>query len=70
MSTGEITAGPVAGKVSDQLRAEPYGPKPRHVSAGRIGLYAFLAVSALFFLIPLYVMIVTSLKGTPNIYTA
>ena len=67
MSTGEITAGPVAGKVSDQLRAEPYGPKPRHVSAGRIGLYAFLAVSALFFLIPLYVMIVTSLKGMPEI---
>ena len=39
------------------------GPKPRRLSAGRIGIYAFLIVAALFFLIPLYVMIVTSLKG-------
>ena len=46
---------------------EPSGPKPRRVSPGRIGLYAFLVISALFFLIPLYIMIVTSLKGMPEI---
>ena len=45
----------------------PQGRRPRRVSAGRIGLYAFLVVSALFFLIPLYIMIVTSLKGMPEI---
>ncbi len=47
--------------------AEPQGPKPRRVSPGRIGVYAFLVVAALFFLIPLYIMIVTSLKGMPEI---
>jgi len=46
---------------------EPYGPKPSRLSPARIGIYAFLALSALFFLIPLYIMIVTSLKGMPEI---
>ena len=45
----------------------PSEPKPRRVSAGRIGIYAFLIVAALFFLIPVYIMIVTSLKGMPEI---
>ncbi len=35
--------------------------------AGRIGLYAFLASAALFFLLPLYVMLVTSLKPMDEI---
>ena len=34
---------------------------------GRVGLYAFLIIAALFFLTPLYVMIVTSLKTMPEI---
>ncbi|KAB0678810.1 carbohydrate ABC transporter permease [Aureimonas leprariae] len=38
------------------------GPKPRHLTPGRIGLYTFLLVAALFFLTPLYIMVVTSLK--------
>lgn len=42
--------------------AEPSGPRPARLSAGRVGVYAFLIITALFFLIPLYVMIVTSLK--------
>jgi glucose/mannose transport system permease protein len=67
MTAGEISASRPAGKASGELRVEPYGPKPQHVSAGRIGLYAFLLVSALFFLVPLYIMIVTSLKGMPEI---
>ena len=46
---------------------EPCGPKPRRLSPARVGIYAFLIVSALFFLIPLYVMVVTSLKGMPEI---
>jgi len=40
----------------------PSGPRPRSVTAGRVGLYVFLAFAALFFLLPMYVMIVTSLK--------
>lgn len=41
---------------------EPSGPRPARLSVARVGVYAFLIVTALFFLIPLYVMIVTSLK--------
>ncbi len=47
--------------------AEPFGPRPRRLTPGRIGLYAFLASAALFFAIPLYVMVVTSLKSMPEI---
>ncbi len=36
-------------------------------SPARLGIYAFLAISALFFLAPLYVMVVTSLKSLPEI---
>jgi glucose/mannose transport system permease protein len=45
----------------------PHGPKPLRLTPGRIGLYAFLIVSALFFLLPLYTMIVTSLKTMEEI---
>ena len=41
---------------------EAWGTKPKALTYGRIGLYAFLVISALFFLLPLYVMVVTSLK--------
>ena len=43
------------------------GPKPQALLAGRVGIYAFLIVAALFFLIPLYVMVVTSLKEMDEI---
>ena len=43
-------------------RSMPRGRAAAAADAGRIGLYAFLVISALFFLMPLYVMIVTSLK--------
>ncbi|MDR3375439.1 MAG: carbohydrate ABC transporter permease [Ancalomicrobiaceae bacterium] len=45
----------------------PRGPKPRRLTAGRIGIYAFVAVSCLFFLMPLYVMVVTSFKTLDEI---
>lgn len=41
--------------------------RPRRLDAGRIGIYAFLAGAALFFLAPLYVMVVTSMKTMPEI---
>ncbi len=43
------------------------GRRPRRLSAPRLGLYAFLVICALFFLTPLYVMVVTSLKEMPEI---
>jgi glucose/mannose transport system permease protein len=46
---------------------EPWGAPPRRISVGRIGLYAFLVISAAFFLVPFYVMIITSLKTMPEI---
>ena len=47
---------------------EPQGAKPkRMLSARNIVLYGFLIVAALYWLLPLYVMIVTSLKGMPEI---
>lgn len=46
----------------------PSGTKPRHVLSRRnIFLYGTLIVVALYYLLPLYVMIVTSLKGMPEI---
>jgi len=45
----------------------PSGPKPQPFSVGRLGVYAFLVVSAAFFLIPLWVMLMTSLKDMDEI---
>ncbi|MBZ9776170.1 carbohydrate ABC transporter permease [Mesorhizobium sp. CO1-1-8] len=46
----------------------PYGPKPRRmISRRNIFLYGTLFVMAVYYLLPLYVMIVTSLKGMPEI---
>ncbi|AZO73738.1 MAG: ABC transporter permease subunit [Mesorhizobium sp.] len=48
--------------------AGPSGTKPRHVLSRRnIFLYGTLIVVALYYLLPLYVMVVTSLKGMPEI---
>lgn len=67
MTVGQITAIQPPREASHQAGVAPFGPKPRRISAGRIGIYAFLVVAALFFLIPVYIMIVTSLKGMPEI---
>jgi glucose/mannose transport system permease protein len=43
-------------------------PRPRkRMTTARIGLYFFLMVSALFFLLPLYIMLVTSFKSMEEI---
>lgn len=46
---------------------EPSGRRPKHLTAGRIGIYAFLVIAALFFLIPLIVMLLTSMKSMDEI---
>ncbi|MCV3764373.1 carbohydrate ABC transporter permease [Rhizobium sp. TRM95796] len=48
--------------------AEPRGPKPRRALSRRnIILYGLLIFAAVYYLLPLYVMFVTSLKGMPEI---
>jgi glucose/mannose transport system permease protein len=46
---------------------QPSGRRPKRLGAGRVGLYAVLAIGGLLFLTPLYVMIVTSLKPMAEI---
>lgn len=46
---------------------EPRGPRPHRVTAGRVGVYAFLVISALFFLLPFWIMLMTSLKPMTEI---
>ena len=48
------------GSVRPRLRS-------RRISPARWGLYAFILITALYFLLPLYVMIVTSLKPMAEI---
>lgn len=64
MATADGVLTPMA---ASEARVEPSGPRPRPLSAARIGIYAFLVISALFFLLPLYVMVVTSLKDMSEI---
>jgi glucose/mannose transport system permease protein len=64
-ATASASAIRAAGK-TDAL-VGPRGPKPRAISPGRIGIYCFLIIAALFFLVPLYVMVVTSLKDMPEV---
>ncbi|MEE1654743.1 carbohydrate ABC transporter permease [Microvirga sp. CF3062] len=47
--------------------AVPQGRRPRHLTIGRIGIYAFLVTAALFFMLPLWIMVVTSLKPMEEI---
>jgi glucose/mannose transport system permease protein len=50
-----------------RCRAIPRGRRPWHLTPARVGIYAFLIISALFFIVPLYVMMVTSLKDMTEI---
>jgi glucose/mannose transport system permease protein len=51
-----------------RLREGPQGAKPKRVLSPRnIMLYGILFVAAAYYLLPLYVMVVTSLKGMPEI---
>lgn len=53
--------------VAMQAGMEPSGPRPKQITAGRIGIYVFLLIAALFFLVPLIVMIMTSMKSMGEI---
>ncbi|WP_337267363.1 carbohydrate ABC transporter permease [Oryzifoliimicrobium ureilyticus] len=57
-----------ADAVSNRLGDGPRGRKPRRrLSSRNIMLYGTLFIAAAYYLLPLYVMIVTSLKGMPEI---
>jgi len=45
----------------------PQGRRPQRLTIGRIGVYAFLLTAALFFLLPLWIMVMTSLKPMEEI---
>lgn len=53
--------------MTSELLIGPSGPKPKRLTPARIGVYAFLIMAALFFITPLWVMVVTSLKSMPEI---
>ncbi|WP_082666431.1 carbohydrate ABC transporter permease [Aureimonas sp. AU4] len=62
-----LTQVPALASTGRAFPAAARGPKPRHLTAGRVGLYAFLLIAALFFLLPFYIMVVTSLKTMDEI---
>ena len=42
---------------------EPSGPRPKKTfDPARIGVYVFLIITALYFLVPLYIVVITSIK--------
>ncbi len=57
----------MSAAMNSPLATVARGPRPHRLTPARVGLYAFLVVTALFFLLPLYVMIVTSLKPMTEI---
>jgi glucose/mannose transport system permease protein len=69
MSNPGTLAVTVAGAdaVAEELSG-PRGPKPRIAFSRRnIFIYGTLIIAAIYYLIPLYVMVMTSLKGMPEI---
>ncbi|WP_332686268.1 carbohydrate ABC transporter permease [Devosia sp.] len=54
----------------DPFPQHAHGPRPQGLTLPRIGLYAFLVVAALFFLLPAYVMLITSFKSMDEIRSA
>lgn len=45
----------------------PHGRPPRRITIARVGIYAFLMISAAFFLLPMWIMLMTSLKPIEEI---
>jgi glucose/mannose transport system permease protein len=54
--------------VKTELASGPRGKRPKKaISRRNIMIYGILGVAALYYLLPLYVMVVTSLKGMPEV---
>ncbi|MEY4755013.1 MAG: hypothetical protein RJA44_2688, partial [Pseudomonadota bacterium] len=59
-----------ASLASPSQRPRAARPRKPLVTPARVGIYAFLLVTSAFFLLPLYVMLVTSLKTPEEIRQA
>jgi glucose/mannose transport system permease protein len=58
----------VRSELATAVEAGPRGKKPRPAFSRRnIVIYGLLGLAALYYLLPLYVMVVTSLKGMPEV---
>lgn len=58
---------PAADAVRERLSG-PHGPRPKRALSGtNIMLYGTLLIVAMYYLLPLYVMLITSVKGMPEI---
>jgi len=65
---GSLTAAVAGATVMEESLSGPRGARPAPLLSSRnIILYGTLFVVAVYYLIPLYVMVVTSLKGMPEI---
>lgn len=65
---GTIKMPDVAADAFPKALSGPRGARPRHVLSRRnIFIYGTLFVVAVYYLLPLYVMVVTSLKGMPEV---
>jgi glucose/mannose transport system permease protein len=58
---------PEVAQTSTKGRVEPFGARPKRLSPGQIGLYAFLIIASAFFLLPIYVMFITSFKTLDDV---
>jgi glucose/mannose transport system permease protein len=68
VSNPTTLSGAVAAADAIPAAHEARGPKPRRrLSRSNIFIYGTLIVVAVYYLLPLYVMVVTSLKGMPEI---
>lgn len=66
--TGSLAASVATPNAARRQLDGPQGPRPRkRFSRGNIILYGSLLMISVYYLLPLYVMIVTSLKGMPEI---
>lgn len=54
-------------RMANNNKIHPHGAKPKGLTSARIGIYLFVVVSCLFFLMPLYIMVVTSFKTLDEI---
>jgi len=67
-NTGALNIAAAGADAAAQELAGPRGARPKRALSGRnIMIYGTLAVVSLYYLLPLYVMMVTSLKGMPEI---
>ena len=67
-STALHSAAPATPAGASRAGITPRGPKPQRRLSGRnVMLYGTLLVISLYYVLPLYVMVVTSLKGMPEI---